>query len=95
MDRVEGLVSDRLAGTKAEYLKLIADRPPKFDARQVGYGPSKGGPSCSTCRHFFVSKVARRRVCEIFRPDHDSSVDPDYTCKFHTKDGVSFPLLNP
>jgi len=103
LDRTKGFVEDSEPATFAEYLRLLKDRPPKFHAKEVGYRQARSGegrnwttsgePSCRTCRHFYVSKPAKRSVCEVVRPNLDASIDPDWTCKFHTRDGINYPLL--
>ena len=95
MDRTKGLVGgpDKSA-TFAQYLRLLKDRPPKFDEAQAGYRAAARGPACQTCRHFYVSKTARRSVCEVVRPQYDENISPTFTCRFHTIDGISYPLLS-
>ena len=93
-DRREGRVNSSIRPSFRDYLKMLADRPPKFDAKQVEYRKSDGDQDCGTCVHFYQSEAADRSVCEIFRPDKDESVKPDWTCDFWTSDGVRFPLLD-
>jgi len=93
LDRTKGFVEGSEPATFAGYLRLLGDRPPKFHAAEAAYRASGSEPSCRTCRHFYVSKPAKRSVCEVVRPNLDASIDPDWTCKFHTRDGINYPLL--
>ena len=80
--------------------RQLADRPEKFNERQVNYRPAEFSEEearrCSKCEHFFRSKS--RAVCEIFRPTGDTAtktvnVRYDWRCDFWTKDGISYPLV--
>lgn len=79
--------------TKDSYLRLIENRPYKFDEDEVNYKPEHSGLACETCVHFFERVTDKFHTCEIFRPSDDSAVDPEYVCDFHTTDGEEFPLL--
>lgn len=77
-----------------DYERLIADRPYKFDDKQVNYRDGKDKERCMRCVHFYVRKVDQHAVCEIFRNDKvdENGIDPDYVCDFFTRDGEKFPL---
>jgi hypothetical protein len=81
----------------AEYLEIIQDRPEKFDAEDVEYGPAPEGSAmrCASCQHLFTRRIDGFNVCEIFRDDESDSkgVFPDWRCRFWTVDGQVFPLL--
>lgn len=79
--------------TKGLYLRLIENRPYKFDEDGVTYRDGEGGEVCRTCIHFFERITDKFHTCEIFRPEDDSPVDPAFVCDFHTTDGETFPLL--
>lgn len=79
--------------TKREYDELMEDRPKKFTPGEVGYRDAqRGEPCCAGCMHYFVGLVMGRNVCEIMRPPGEH-VEPEYTCRFQTRDGKVFPLL--
>lgn len=95
--RETGRVADNGRATFREYTKMIADRPPKFSADQVGYRKATSEEAndwkeCEDCQHFYRSDAAERNVCEIFRPDGDENVDRHFVCDWFTDDGVRFPL---
>lgn len=77
-----------------DYERLIGDRPEKFDAQEVNYRENEGKEHCSRCIHFYVRKLDRHAVCEIFRNDEvdKNGIDPYYVCDFFTPDGEKFPL---
>lgn len=79
--------------TKDSYLRLLENRPFKFDEEEVSYRDGKGEDVCKTCVHFFERVTDKFHTCEIFRPKDDSAVDPTYVCDFHTTDNQNFPLL--
>ncbi len=84
--------------TITEYEKLVADRPQKFSAEQVGYKdhtPRGQNEICSSCLHFYRGEVAERTVCEIFRPEGGKDVEALGFCLFWTLEGKRFPLLKP
>ena len=70
--------------SKESYLRLVENRPYKFDSEEVNYRDSEGEEKCQTCAHFFERVVDQFHTCEIFRPVSDASVNPDYVCNFHT-----------
>jgi hypothetical protein len=80
--------------SKSLYDRMIADRPLKFDADEVAYREAEGESSCSQCVHFFTREADKHHTCEIFRPDEDKSVNPNFVCDFFSKDGEEFPLLD-
>ena len=46
---------DRLV-TELEYEALLADRPRKFNAEQVGFQPeSDSSEVCASCIHYFIN----------------------------------------
>lgn len=79
--------------SKESYLRLIENRPYKFDEEEVSYRDAKGEEACGNCIHFFTREVDKFHTCEIFRPEDGGTVDVDYVCDFHTVDGEEFPLL--
>lgn len=97
-DRKDGRIAGGGKPTFRDYLKILHDRPPKFDAKQVDYRDTSVGEfdrrmDCQACVHFYKSTATGRTVCEIFRPDKDADVEYTWTCDFYTPDGVRFPLL--
>jgi hypothetical protein len=84
------------AATKAEYERLLADRPRKFTGAEAGYVPAAkndGDYTCSDCLHFYTGKAAGRSVCEVVRLTPERSIEPKARCKFWTHAGLKFPLL--
>lgn len=86
-----------MRATKEQYLRLMEDRPKKFDANQVGYRRAEltEDTECQHCIHFYRRQVDKFSVCEIFR-DEDTDrhgIDPRWVCDFFTPDGEEFPLL--
>ena len=79
--------------TKDSYLRLIDNKPYKFDEEEVNYRDGEGDDVCRTCVHFFERMIDKFHTCEIFRPRDEGPVDPDYVCDFHTKDNETYPLL--
>ena len=83
--------------TKADYDEMMADRPEKFSAEEVGYRKAPRGSEyrCENCLHFYSRQVDGFGVCEIFRsPQTDiSGVDPKWLCDWWTKDGEDHPLV--
>lgn len=79
--------------TKNSYLRLMDNRPYKFDQEEVNYRDGEGEEVCGTCVHFFERVIDGFHTCEIFRPSDDSAVNPKYVCDFHTTDNKTFPLL--
>jgi hypothetical protein len=79
--------------TLKDYQQLMEDRPEKFTAEEVNYRAADSDHRCDTCMHFYTRYLDRHHTCEIFRPDDDASVRPEYTCSFQTPDGDQFPLL--
>ena len=88
--------------SKSLYDRMISDRPLKFDAEEVNYTEAvnystysflqNDDPCCKKCIHFFTREVDGHHTCEIFRPDEDASVEPEYVCDFFSSDGSEFPL---
>lgn len=79
------------------YLEIVADRPAKLSAVEVGFkrGAGKGSSErCANCHHFYVNPSSPRKVCEIFRPSDDSSILPTDRCRFFNRDFSSYPLLD-
>lgn len=88
--------SDDKKVTLNDYLEMMADRPVKFTAAEVGYSPKpKYKEVCDDCIHFFRGKTARRNVCEIMRPDSETeSVAPMGFCYVWSNDYRTFPLID-
>jgi hypothetical protein len=81
----------------ADYKRLLADRPEKLTGPEASYTPAAQNKSdyfCDECLHFFTSKVAGRKVCEVVRLQPERSIEPKAKCKFWTHTGERFPLLN-
>lgn len=68
--------------SKESYLRLMENRPYKFDEDEVDYREGEGDELCKTCIHFFTREADEFHTCEIFRPKDDESVDPEYVCDF-------------
>jgi hypothetical protein len=83
--------------TLAQYLAILDDRPRKFNAKQVDYGPAPQGSvmRCAACFHYFRRAVDGFTTCEIFRDDQTDAggVRPDYRCGFWTVDGDVHPFV--
>jgi hypothetical protein len=82
--------------SKDAYLRLIENRPYKFDAEEVNYREAEGDESCGDCQHFYTRKVDGYNVCEVFRDvtkKGENPIDPEKVCDFFTEDGEEFPLL--
>lgn len=80
--------------SKESYLRLVENRPYKFDSEEVNYRKSDGEEACERCVHFFERLTDKFHVCEIFRPvKGKETVDPEFVCDFFTADGESHPLL--
>jgi hypothetical protein len=79
--------------SKESYLRLIENRPYKFDADEVNYRDGDGEEFCVGCAHFYARVIDKFHTCEIFRPEDDSAVDPTYVCDFFTANNEDFPLL--
>jgi hypothetical protein len=80
-----------------QYLDIIEERPYKFNAEQVEYGPAPEGSvmRCNSCIHYFRRSIDGFATCEIFR---DAEVDangvrPDFRCAFWTVDAAVHPLI--
>lgn len=86
-----------MTATKDDYLKLLDDRPVKFDAQQVGYEAAPEGSQmrCAACRHYYHRAIDGFAVCEVFRSDEtdQEGVKPDWRCMFWNVDG-SLPLYD-
>jgi hypothetical protein len=82
--------------TKRDYDDMVADRPEKFSAEQVGYRKAPRGSEqrCENCAHFYTRQVDGFGVCEIFRSEQTdvSGVDPKWLCDWWTLDGTDHPL---
>lgn len=76
-----------------EYESLLDDRPQKFHPFQVDYREAEEvGVQCDRCIHFYQQVAGERRTtCEILRLDKDENIDPEYVCKFQSRDGVTYP----
>ncbi len=86
-----------MTGTLAEYKRLLADRPAKFTAAEAAYQSQKQNTTdyfCRDCRHFFQGPVAGYNVCEVVRLQPEKSIESHAKCKFWTRTGERFPLLN-
>lgn len=83
--------------TKTDYDDMVADRPEKFTAEQVGYRKAPRGSEyrCENCLHFYTRQVDRFGVCEIFRSlqTDEEGVDPKYLCDWWTSDRDTHPLV--
>lgn len=77
------------------YRMLMNDPPVKMDEEQAGFvrGAGTENESCGDCIHYYIGKVADRKVCEIFRPSDESNIEPSDRCKFFSTDSETFPLL--
>lgn len=78
------------------YREIVADRPHKLNAEQVGYRKAEAGePSCKACLHFFERRLDKFGVCELYRDEDidEQGINPNWTCSFQTVDGKKFPLL--
>lgn len=78
------------------YKRLVANRPYKFSADEVGYRKSTGSEECANCFHLYKREWDKYGVCEIFRDgegDKEEPIKDDWVCSFHTIDGEEFPLL--
>jgi hypothetical protein len=81
----------------SDYKHLLADRPAKFTGTESGYTPAaknKTEYTCDDCRHFFTGPAAGYSVCEVVRLVPEKSIEPKAKCKFWTRTGERFPLLN-
>jgi hypothetical protein len=74
------------------YLEIVGDRPKKLDEKESDYKDDGEGMPCSACIHFWYSAVRKEAVCEIVRPENED-IEPHYTCKFFTKDGIILPKI--
>jgi hypothetical protein len=79
--------------TFADYKRLLADRPAKFDDAQSQYRMATGKERCGACMHFFESPVSGYTVCEVVRPVPERPIHPAWVCKFFTPDGEDYPLV--
>jgi hypothetical protein len=83
--------------TLDEYREIVADRPEKFSAEEVGYEEAPEGSAlrCAACLHYFRRAIDGFTTCEIFRSEETDTegVKPDWRCRFYTVDGQVFPLL--
>jgi hypothetical protein len=72
--------------SKESYLRLMENRPYKFDEEEVNYRESESyaDDRCDTCLHFYERVLDKFHTCEIFRPSDDSTVKPDWLCDFWT-----------
>jgi hypothetical protein len=79
--------------TFKEYLALCEDRPEKFSAEEVNYRKCEDvGNECEHCFRFYQQVAGEKRTtCEIFRPDGEESVEPEYVCDFFSRDGSEYP----
>jgi hypothetical protein len=95
VDRARGTVRMKGLASESDYRTLVADRPPKFNAKQVGYEEHASGKhKCHGCFHLYKTFTTPERVvCEVFRPDNDVDVNPEGWCRFWSKDGKSLPDL--
>jgi hypothetical protein len=83
--------------SKESYLRLVENRPYKFDREEVAYREGEGEEVCAKCVHFYLRKTDGYAVCEIFRDGegrNEKPIDPAWTCSFHTVNGKDFPLLD-
>jgi len=80
-----------------KYRKLLADRPEKFTGKEADYTPAARNKSdyfCKDCKHFFTGKVAGYNVCEVVRLHPEMSIEPKARCRYWTRTGERFPILN-
>jgi len=75
------------------YQRILESRPLKLSAEEVDYRPGDKEHQCAGCVHFFTRKVDGYAVCELFRPDDEDAVIPNYVCAFWTDDNEEHPLL--
>lgn len=80
--------------TKEDYNNLVSDRPDKATAEEVKYRLAEGKERCYDCLHFFVRRLDKFAVCEIFRSEDtdEDGVNPKYVCDWFTPNGDDFPL---
>lgn len=79
---------------KALYLRILDNRPVKFNAEEAQYRKSTGKEKCGGCAHFYTRNNDGHTVCEIFRPEgEDENVKANYVCQFWNDDSEHFPLL--
>ena len=90
---LKGVSEEPSRATFAEYQAMVADRPEKLSAEEVNYRECEDvGNECEHCFHFYQQVAGEKRMtCEIFRPDGEKSVEPEYVCDFFTRDGEDFP----
>jgi len=83
--------------TLLQVQELLDDRPRKFNAEEVEYGPAPEGSvfRCAACIHLFTRRIDGFNTCEIFRdPEVDANgVRPDFRCAFWSSDSDVRPLL--
>lgn len=81
--------------TKAEYDKLLDDRPRKFGPGEVGFQVrSDDAHVCCGCIHWFANAARGAAVCEILRLPGEQDIPPQARCRFWTPDGEWYPLLD-
>lgn len=87
--------SDSSSADLGVYRMLMEDHPVKLDEQQAGFvrGAGTEEGSCGACIHYYIGKVADRKVCEVFRPADASNIEPNDRCKFFSTDSETFPLL--
>jgi hypothetical protein len=79
-----------------KYYEIIAERPRKLNAAQVGYAATPDGSvmRCAACLHFYRRAIDGFGTCEIFRDEETDVVGilPNWRCSFWTVDGDVFPF---
>jgi hypothetical protein len=77
--------------TRKEVESLILERPRKFTAEEVNYGPCAEGSAfrCCSCLRFYIRAIDSHAICEIMRSPKvdEEGVQPDFVCDWHTVDG--------
>ena len=69
--------------SKEAYLRLVENHPYKFDTKEVNYREGEDEDVCRTCVHLYERVTDKFYVCEIYRPESEDSIDPEFTCDFH------------
>lgn len=89
----------RVHGRKADfddYQELFAtEHLHKFSPEEVGYvEPSPYKEKCIGCLHLFHNRVSGWTPCEIMSIGNNTPVAAGATCRFQTRDGKHYPLLD-
>jgi hypothetical protein len=83
--------------TVEEVEAVLADRPYKLSAKDVGYqvAPEGSAMRCAACHHLYRRATDGFGVCELFRDDATDAegIDPGFRCYFWSADGTVRPLI--